>query len=167
MGSTLKRKAVYTLLALTFLLNGCTRDDICAEGTPTTPKLIILFKDIADPTRAKSVPNLSVSVADLKNREVISETTTDSIAIPLNPGASSVLYQFTRADGSSSPNTDYLEFSYNTNDEYVNRACGYKTTYSALRDSLRNEGTANWIILTDTLKTTLLDETEAHFVIFH
>jgi hypothetical protein len=158
---------ICAILICAVILAGCTRDDICADGTPTTPQLIILFRDIANPTQAKSVPSLTVSVSDFTNRVVLSETTSDSIAIPLNPGTNGVTYQFIRAAGTNNPNIDYLEFSYTTEDEYVNRACGYKTIYSELRANLQNEGTANWIIRTDTLKTNITDALEAHFVIFH
>jgi hypothetical protein len=46
------------LLAVSFW--NCEKDDICAEGTPVTPRLIIEFYDAANPTVLKSVTNLGV-----------------------------------------------------------------------------------------------------------
>lgn len=43
-----------------FSLNNCERDDICAEGTPTTPRVIVEFYDASEPDELKSVPRLTV-----------------------------------------------------------------------------------------------------------
>ncbi|KAA3620600.1 MAG: hypothetical protein DWP94_12400, partial [Flavobacterium sp.] len=77
----IKRFLLLTFLLISFL--GCTRDDICEEGTATTPLLIITFNDIANPSERKSVTNLSVETANLESTEVIAAATTDSIAGPL------------------------------------------------------------------------------------
>ncbi len=163
----MKIRGAFVLFMVLSLLNGCTRDDICAEGTSTTPQLIILFRDIANPTQRKAVPNLTVKTAALNDQTILLETTTDSIAIPLNPGAEIVLYQFIENANGSNPNSDYLEFTYDTENLYVNRACGYKSVYSNLISDVQQEGSANWIVRADTLTTTITNENEAHFVIFH
>lgn len=41
-------------------LINCERDDICAETTSTTPRLIVEFYDIDNPTELKNVPRLTV-----------------------------------------------------------------------------------------------------------
>ena len=41
-------------------LNGCTRDDICPEETPTTPLLIFTFKNVFNPLLAKTATNLTI-----------------------------------------------------------------------------------------------------------
>ncbi len=42
------------------LLSDCERDDICSEFTPTTPRLLIEFYDIANQEELKFAPQLSV-----------------------------------------------------------------------------------------------------------
>ena len=56
------------LLGLTFSLSSCEKDDICAESTPTTPKVVIEFYDAANPTTAKNVSNLVVTSPDFTNK---------------------------------------------------------------------------------------------------
>ena len=157
------------ILIITFLsiLNGCTRDDICSEGTATTPLLIITFKDSANPLEAKEVPNLTVETADDNSTQVITQTSTDSIAIPLNPSANLTTYRFKSDDEGTNPNTDILGFAYSHEDIYVNRACAFKTVYSDLLVSLEDEGTANWVVSIEILNQTIENETQAHITILH
>ncbi len=160
-------KKFILIIILLPVLNGCTRDDICSEGTATTPLLIITFKDSANPLEAKEVPNLTVETADNNSTQVIAQTSTDSIAIPLNPGANLTNYRFKSDDEGTNPNTDILGFTYNHDDIYVNRACAFKTVYSDLLVNLEDEGTANWIVSIEILNQTIENETQAHITILH
>ena len=40
------------------ILFSCEKDDICLEGTPATPRMIILFKDHENPQAKKGVSEL-------------------------------------------------------------------------------------------------------------
>jgi len=149
------------------LVLGCTRDDICPEETATTPLLIITFNDIASPTERKPVTNLTVETAELNTTAVISETTTDSIAIPLRNASALTRYRFIKDDEGANPNTDFVNFTYSTEDIYVNRACAFKTIYHELGMTVQNEGTANWILQFQVLITDIEDETQTHITILH
>ena len=64
----------------------CEKDDLCAETTPTTPQLIISFKDANNTTESKAVESLGVFAVqnnDFVLIETINGINTDSIAIPL------------------------------------------------------------------------------------
>ena len=50
--------ALSLLLAVSFW--NCEKDDICAEGTPVTPRVIIEFFDATNQTIPKNVTNLGV-----------------------------------------------------------------------------------------------------------
>ncbi|GAB5563981.1 MAG: DUF6452 family protein [Winogradskyella sp.] len=60
----LKKKHYFFIIALCLLgalsFHGCERDDICAEGTATTPRVIVEFYDASEPDELKSVPRLTV-----------------------------------------------------------------------------------------------------------
>jgi len=155
------------LLVLILSLNGCTRDDICAEGTPTTPLLIITFKDITNPLVAKSVDDLTVETDYDSSVTVLSGAQTDSIAIPLQSGSDNTRYRFIRDAETNSEIIDVYSFSYQRSDIYVNRACGFKTTYENLTAEEDDDGPVDWILNLDILKTTVEDEIEAHITIFH
>lgn len=146
---------------------GCTRDDICSEDTPTTPLMVITFNDIANPTLRKAVTGLTVQVQGFGDDEVISESTTDSIAIPLNTAGIMTQYKFVENDNSGSRNVDYVQFNYTTEDIYVNRACAFKSIYHDLLMSVQSEGSANWILSFEILTTDIEDESQTHITIFH
>ena len=53
-----KKIFLYSLLIM-FLFN-CEKDDICLEGTPGTPRLIIRFFDYNEITTPKSLSNVTI-----------------------------------------------------------------------------------------------------------
>ncbi|MBV7270336.1 DUF6452 family protein [Winogradskyella luteola] len=55
----MKRKQ-FLLLFMFLAIFSCERDDICAESTSTTPRLIIEFYDVDSPEDLKNVPRISV-----------------------------------------------------------------------------------------------------------
>ena len=160
-------KRIFLVLVILIGLNGCTRDDICSEGTATTPLLIITFKDSTNPLMSKQVPNLTIETADVNNTAVITQVSTDSIAIPLNSGADNAMFRFKKDDGGANPNTDVITFNYSRQDIYVNRACGFKTIYDDLSVNLQDEGTANWIYSIEVLNQFIENESQAHITILH
>jgi hypothetical protein len=160
-------KRTFILFLLLACVLGCTRDDICEEGTATTPLLIITFNDIILPDERKSVPSLTVETIENNSKEVISATTTDSIAIPLRNTGMETRYRFKYGVGTAAPNTDFVTFNYSTEDIYINRACAFKTVYHELRTMVQDEGTANWILQLRIETTDVIDENETHITIFH
>jgi hypothetical protein len=155
------------VLGLLITLNGCTRDDICAEETATTPLLIITFKDSNNPLLAKTVNNLSVQSTDANSVFVFEQNSIDSIAIPLKVNSDITEYRFIKNDGNSTENTDIVLFNYSRQDIYVNRACAFKTVYNELSGTVEDEGTTNWINSLNVINTTIENETAAHITIFH
>lgn len=161
-------KKLLLILTLVFSINGgCTRDDICSEVTPTTPLLIINFKDIANPLVAKSVSNLTVETDYDPGVLLLSEVTTDSIAIPLQVGADNTRYRFITNAGETNELIDIYEFNYMRENIYINRACGFKTIYTTLSAIEDDNGAVDWIINLEVLNTTVENENEAHISIFH
>ena len=54
------KKRFLIALIISAVLLGCERDDICAAGTATTPRVIIEFYNVDNPLQLRSVPRLSV-----------------------------------------------------------------------------------------------------------
>lgn len=54
------KKLKFILLLLLVVLISCERDDICAESTPTTPRLFVEFYDADEQDELKSVTRLTV-----------------------------------------------------------------------------------------------------------
>lgn len=129
-------------MILGFASSSCEPDDICDPNTPTTPRMLIQFYDISNPSVKKDVTNLKV-IGEGKTEGVVFNpsgvdeakylTSGDNILLPLNTDADVVKYKFILNYGNKNPllvNTDNLEFKYTRESIYVSRACGFKTIYA-------------------------------------
>lgn len=164
-------KKLIALLLLILVLSNCERDDICPESTATTPKLIIRFYDITDQTETLRV--LSLQVQGVGNDDIYqTAVSTDSLAIPLKTyeNATSFILHKEYADdgeGNISGNEDIINITYNAEEVYVSRACGYKTIYNNVELSVVTDED-NWIELIQIENPLTVDnETAAHVQIFH
>jgi Family of unknown function (DUF6452) len=134
------KKIISLLLVFTFGLSSCEKDDICDANTPTTPRLVISFYEINEPTKAKNVNNLMVIGEGKTTGIIFNEALTDTtkyvangntISIPLKTDAETTTYKFVYNSLSTNPaaiNTDIIKFNYTHQNVYVSRACGFKTT---------------------------------------
>lgn len=160
-------KKIVLLLLIINITFGCTKDDICSGETPTTPKLIIIFKSKINPNLYKKVDNLTVTtIVDNEIIEVIKSSTTDSIAIPLQTGIDITDFQFIKNNTSDNEgNSDSVTFAYDRDFEYINRACAFKAIYKNLLSSFVVE--ENWILEMSVINQTVENEDETHVVILH
>ena len=115
----------------------------------------------------KKVSKLTVETDYETSVTLIEAVDTDSIALPLRNDEGATRYRFIKNAGTSNEIIDIYSFSYQRNDIYVNRACGYKTTYNTLAAEEDDEEPVDWIFDLNILKTTIEDETEAHITFFH
>lgn len=166
----------YLFLVLAFitimcLSSGCERDDICAEGTPTTPLLIIKFFDFETGTETKAPVELEVKAVGIETAFDLG-TLTDSIAIPLRTNEAITNYEFTinsNVENDMVPkNTDVISFQYTLEQEYVSSACGFKVNYSGFTASPPEAGDdGSWIRNITVQREDIIDEINAHVFIFH
>lgn len=177
------KKISALLILLLIVITSCEKDDICAETTPTTPKLILRFYDITSQEDTKSVNGLRVTGLDDNNEEVdipsLNLVTTDSINLPLLTDANATKFTFHKdfaIDNNGTPddisddiilgNPDIVTVSYQREDIYVSRACGFKTIFNNLTISVELDGD-NWIINSEIINSIVENETTAHVKIFH
>ncbi|WP_159023467.1 DUF6452 family protein [Formosa sp. L2A11] len=172
------------ILLLAFCFLGCERDDICSNDTETTPKLIIRFYDVTNPNADESLDVTNLVVQGVGNDEVLSDyniVATDSIAIPLKTTDTITqysLYEEYILDDNDTPdddsddtvtgNEDIITITYNVEEVYVSRACGYKTVYNNVSINLESDSD-NWIQLIQSVddNQSVEDETEQHFKFYH
>jgi hypothetical protein len=160
------KKIIAFLLILGFASSSCEPDDICDPTTPTTPRMLIKFYEISNPSVQKNVKNLKVIGEGMSNGVILNPTGIDdakylangnSILLPLNTDTDVVKYKFILNYGDKNPlvvNTDNLEFKYTRENIYVSRACGFKTIF--------NLDQSNPFILTD---STPADEKWIQYII--
>jgi Family of unknown function (DUF6452) len=165
-------KKIIVLFLLFSAFYSCEKDDICAESTPTTPKLIIRFYDISSQEETKNVTGLRVTAFDENNTEVLisnlNVVTTDSINLPLRTDADLtkfVLYK-DYVDDVAIGNPDTITITYQREDVYVSRACGFKTIFKNIAFSFESDGD-NWIVNDEIINSIIDNETTAHIKIFH
>lgn len=162
--------AILTVIVL--YLSSCEKDDLCADGTPTTPSLIIEFynKDNREILKTINLEYYAEGFTDV-------DTITDSrLELPLRVDADNVkwsmTYVYTPTAGNVIRNTDFMEFNYERNELYVSRACGYKTVFTldpdtdddARSDSPEEDGL--WIDSFTVETLNIENEDETHIKIF-
>ena len=147
------------------ILFSCEKDDICLEGTPATPRMIILFKDHENPQAKKGVTELLIRGIGLEDDLTVYSG--DSIAIPLRNNYEFTQYEFTL--NTYSPTlSDSLQINHRQFDTYINRACGYKSTFifenPFYYKLTQSEG---WIKSIEKIRDTLSDEKSSHLAVYH
>ncbi len=156
---------------LLIVIPGCERDEICLEDI--TPKLIIRFYNADIPNEVKDVLNLKVEIDGIEG-EYTNETIsllTDSIAIPLQVTENKTKFILTLQGDSSlgtEDNIDTISVSYNQQDIFVSRSCGYKTVFNNADPSISGDEN-NWMKGLETTNDPLeiIDENKAHVKIYH
>ena len=172
---------VFIIAMLTF---SCEKDDICDANTPTTPRLIIKFYDILNPATVKSVKDLKITslvdgvekaiIFDKINIDILNDTI---VALPLKINENLTKYKFifnTKAENPSLIAEDDLTINYTRKDEFVSRACGFKTLFemnaSNQNQVILNENpgitSGNWIKDIQIIQPKIYSENETHIKIF-
>ena len=163
----IKKEFNLIIFSLIFFLfyNSCEKDDICLSDTPTSPRLIVKMVDKDNPDLYKSANNLLIKVVD---NDSINTQSSDSIILNLNPYKNYTQFEFILNQGSENENIDTLQINYSLNNIYIDRACGYKTSFIFNSNALTliNEKN-NWIESYLILKDTIINEEQAHMAILH
>mgnify|MGYP003682025865 CR=1 FL=1 len=156
------RSLIFLMLLILF---SCEKDDICLEGTPATPRMIVLFKDYENPETKKDVSELIIRGLGLADS--LTTFTGDSIAIPLRNNYEFTQYEFTLSTYSPTL-SDSLQINHRQFDTYINRACGYKSTFifenPFFYKLIQSKG---WIKNIQKTRDTLSDEKSSHLAIYH
>lgn len=166
----MKNKSFLSLI-IAILFFSCERDDICAEGTPTTPRLLIEFFDAINTDELKTVPRLSVYAEEVitdengvttfpevaSNATLIFNENSNTIELPLKVTAEDIVtttrYFFEtntnlRLDDNvaTNSNIDILDVTYTPEFIYVSRACGFKSVFSNVAlDALAGDDGIIWL----------------------
>ncbi|WP_124981101.1 DUF6452 family protein [Nonlabens xiamenensis] len=150
-------------------ISSCEKDDLCTPDQAVTPRLIIQFKDQFNPLMAKAVPSLQVreigatDFAPLNDSGATMLSEVDSIAIPLRTNDQLTSYDFLRREDGNL-DTDNIDFTYELNEEYVSRACGFRVVYENLNGILNN---STWISSVVVVEPQVTNNTDIHVEIRH
>jgi Family of unknown function (DUF6452) len=164
------KKIFLVLIVICFLLSSCERDDVCDPATPTTPMLVIEFYDSFFQTNPKSVSNLAI--AEFGNPIGLALANGTKIKIPLKIDQNITKYRFIKDltnPVTTSTNEDILEFSYTRKNEYISRACGFKTVFTIVGLPVLSEPTTPdgaWIQGIVVTQPKIINENETHIKIY-
>jgi len=132
-------KKIVLLLLLTITFSSCEKDDICTDET--TPRLVLEFYDISNPSNLKNVLNLKVTGEG--QTELGTYNGVNKVELPLDITNDITKYSLILNSASSNgANEDFLQFNYTRQNVFVSRACGYKTIFEL-------NATPNGVIKTD------------------
>ena len=156
------KKYFLILSLISLLVSSCEKDDFCID--PVTPNMIIRFYDATNPTESKSVSNLSVYPEGYE--EIYSNISIDSLLLPLDVMNNEIIYNL-----SSEGNQDILTITYDVEEKFVSRSCGFKAIFRNV--IVTSEPSNEWILgLTESGNNTVTistieDESAAHVQIYH
>ena len=160
------KKNILFLVLLTSIFAACEKDDFCIQN-PVTSRLIIDFYDDTNRETLKNVQRFSI-IAEGKTDSLFVNTTSNSIAIPLNSLTQETRYTLKKNDDNGAKVDDKIAtftIQYDTEEEFVSRSCGFKVIFNNVAFS---SDTNSWI--TDFTPTTIInldDQSAAHVQIFH
>lgn len=162
-------KKLSLLLVLSIFFSSCEKDDICDANTPTTPKVVIEFYDVANPTTLKNVTNLGVIAAGFTNG--FEFTATSKIKVPLKTFEDNSILHFIQngsMDPTSDDNLDEITFNYSRKTVFVSRACGFKTlfTLNTTNPITVTPDSNNWIQSVIVSQSNIENEDETHIKIY-
>ena len=153
-------KRILFIILAAMAVVGCESDEIC-DRKVNTPRLLVRFYD---PNQLRSpFTNLTV-YAEGNSKALVTNATTDSLALPLrltNP----TVYVLQKIETGNVTRTATLTLSYQTHETFVSKACGIKTTYSTLTATI--SPTTSWLKGIRIQNSTVDNEKRAHIHLYH
>ena len=161
-----KSKAFLLFLFLSSFVTSCEKDDICNEGTPGTPRVVIRFYDHNNPSQLKSVSGLSFK--EINQEKAYRILTGDSTALPMDVSKAYTRYAVIISNNDSITVADTLQFNHgNRKDIYSRRACGFSAEYRLMDPPITVIGSPTWYIRSTILLDSIRNEDQAHLAIYH
>lgn len=164
---------LFCLLFFTIGIFSCEKDDLCDPSLSVTPRLIITFVDVLNPQERKTIDRLglkeigSPDFAPLDLLGSLALTNVDSIAVPLRTDHNSTSYNFYKEDATGI-NIDNIDFNYTIEEQYINRACGFKVIYNNLEAVQNLEPVAEqWIRDVRVITESVTSNNDIHIEIRH
>lgn len=163
------QRSIYALLCCFIFLsfNQCEKDDICLDDNLNTPRIVITFNDNENPQGRKKPSGLTIRAID--NENSLASDFGDSLALPLYIQKDFTQFEFILNSGNQDlENIDTVQINYQRKDQYLNSACGYRSTFILSNPPayILQSGN-NWIKGFTIKKDSISDETSAHLVILH
>ncbi len=156
----------------------CEKDDICVDDNANTPHLVIEFIRQTTPQIPLAVPSLLI-IGDGNSLSYGAESSRETISIPLKILENTTSFKLIKdyaindngtpndtTDDFATGNEDVINITYDTEEIYISKACGYKTIFKNVSFNVIADAD-NWIATTTLLTQTIENENNAHVYIYH
>lgn len=160
------KKYIVLLFVVLFSVSfwNCEKDDLCADGTATTPRLVIEFYDETVTDSIITIPNIGFFETSVN--DTIEESNVSQILVPLKTNEDSVTFALVLYGDTTTTTddlTDYITINYTRQDIYISRACGYKTNFTISDVALNS---TNWISTDTIAQNSITNENEVHIKLY-
>lgn len=179
----MKKGILLLVVFVSVFFSSCEKDDICDANTATTPRLVLSFYDINNPSVLKTVTKLKVIGEGMTEGIVFSPTATgdlkyvtsgSTISIPLKVDQDVTTYNLVFNSGNTNPAlvfTDKIQINYTRTTVFVSRACGYKTNFilkptNPIIHTAEPNSSAKWMQYISVEKSNIENENETHLKLF-
>lgn len=156
-----------------FAFVACEKDDICGTTEPTTPNYKIQFFNYED----QEVPQNGLVEAYAIGIQDTIRSTGNTLLLPLRLDQQQTDWVLQTREIRGNETfilRDTLSLKYRVNTHYLNKACGYVSTFSLLQDGTSpqlngkvNTTRGNWIKLYITETNEIENEDQTHFNVYY
>lgn len=169
----MKKLLVYSSLVIGFLtLLACEKDDICPEDTDTTPLVYVKFYRVEDQNQSNT--SGTVYAKALGFNDTIYRTGNElKLPLQISKEETTWVLMLESLDDQNQRQIqhDTLKFIYTPRTEYLNKACGYRTTFVLNEQTkmpiLNDNKEGNWISIYELQTSFIENEQEEHLKIFY
>ena len=179
----MRKRFLFLAVVLAVVFSSCEKDDICDANTATTPRLVLSFFDINNPSVLKTVTRLKVVGEGMPEGIIFSPAATgdskyltsgSTISIPLKVDQDVTTYNLIFNSGNTNPAlvfTDKIQINYTRTNVFVSRACGYKTIFTLkptnpIIHTAEPNSSAKWMQYISVEKSNIENENETHLKLF-
>ena len=172
----MKKYLAVSLLVLSAIsiFISCEKDDICGETEPTTPGLYVAFFNYED-QNIQRLETITAYAVGQEDKTI--QSNGNKLILPFRLDKQETTWVLNRSIGIGTEKVvvkDTLTFKYRTTTDFLNKACGYVSTFSLLQNGTSpvlngkedvKEG--NWIKLYETLTNEIENDETPHFQIYY
>lgn len=154
------------ILATTFAFICCEKEDICTKEDPTTSGVVIEFFNDTTRIETNKIPTNLVAVVNGNTTGILANASKIELPLPVNSTTFEWNLILNGADEDTTNDIiDVVNFTYNVEQQYISRACGYKANF-ILDENTPIQTTNNWIRRIEVKNPNILNPNETHVKVY-
>jgi len=146
---------------------GCEKDDLCSGEDNATPLVIFGFYNQNNVAEKKSFQTIVCYEAGRSAKDSLAFSNANSLKLPLKINGSETVWVLKLKEivgDETITRNDTIRFTYETQSEYVSKACGYKNVFKSVTTTLNNGNPGHWMTSQQSTNT-IVNENNEHVTI--